>query len=74
MTMTTSGQAAVHLVDDEAPVRVALDFLLRSHGLAVCSYDSGPAFLERLAQQAPVAWVHRARCPHGAHVWLAGAR
>ncbi|MEN9467108.1 MAG: hypothetical protein RL081_1109, partial [Pseudomonadota bacterium] len=34
MTLTTS-PAAVHLVDDEAPVRAAMEFLLRSHGLAV---------------------------------------
>jgi two-component system, LuxR family, response regulator DctR len=38
----------VHLVDDEAPVRAALEFLLASHGLAVCSYASGAALLERL--------------------------
>ena len=53
MTVTTS-PAAVHLVDDEAPVRAAIEFLLRSHGLAVFSYDSGPAFLERLGQPVPV--------------------
>lgn len=41
-------QAAVHLVDDEATVRAALEFLLASHGLAVCSYASGPALLQRL--------------------------
>jgi two-component system response regulator DctR len=36
---------AVHLVDDEASVRGALDFLLRSCGLAVRTYASGPEFL-----------------------------
>jgi two-component system, LuxR family, response regulator DctR len=36
---------AVHLVDDEAPVRDALAFLFMSHGLASRAYDSGPAFL-----------------------------
>jgi two-component system response regulator DctR len=45
----TTGQAAVHLVDDEAPVRAALKFLLLSHGLRVHSYDGGPALLARLA-------------------------
>ncbi len=44
----TSDQAAVHLVDDEAPVRAALAFLLASHGLAVCSYDGGVPLLQRL--------------------------
>ena len=41
----------VHLVDDEAPVRDALTFLLRSHGLAVSSYASGPEFLKHLSTQ-----------------------
>ncbi|NVO07037.1 MAG: response regulator transcription factor [Rhodoferax sp.] len=41
-------RATVHLVDDEAAVRAALEFLLASHGLAVCSYDGGPALLERI--------------------------
>ena len=41
-------EPAVHLVDDEAPVRDALAFLMHSHGLAVHTYASGPALLERL--------------------------
>jgi two-component system response regulator DctR len=45
----TTAQAAVHLVDDEAPVRAALEFLLISHGLRVHSYDGGPALLAGLA-------------------------
>ena len=36
---------AVHLVDDEAPVRDALTFLLRSHGLVVAAYASAPELL-----------------------------
>jgi two-component system response regulator DctR len=40
--------ATVHLVDDEATVRAALEFLLASHGLAVRSYASGTALLEHL--------------------------
>jgi two-component system response regulator DctR len=39
----------VHLVDDEAPVRDALVFLIRSHGLSAQSYGSGPEFLRALA-------------------------
>ena len=42
---------SVHLVDDEAPVRDALAFLLQSHGLAVCSYASGPEFLAHSSHQ-----------------------
>ena len=38
---------AVHLVDDEAPVRDALAFLLQSHGLVVRTYASGPEFLDQ---------------------------
>jgi two-component system response regulator DctR len=43
-----SEHLCVHLVDDEASVRAALEFLLASHGLGVCSYDGGPALLQRL--------------------------
>ena len=41
--------AAVHLVDDEAPVRDALSFLLQSHGLVVHTYADGPEFLATLS-------------------------
>jgi two-component system response regulator DctR len=44
----TPERPAVHLVDDEAAVRAALEFLLASHGLPVHSYASGSALLERL--------------------------
>lgn len=40
----------VYLVDDEAGVRAALEFLLASHGLAVRSFEGGPALLAALAQ------------------------
>jgi two-component system response regulator DctR len=45
-------QPTVHLVDDEAAVRAALEFLLASHGLSVCSYASGPELLQRLQSGA----------------------
>ena len=49
--MTTSFPAvAVHLVDDEAPVRDALEFLFVSHELPVRSYASGQLFLDSLQQ------------------------
>jgi two-component system, LuxR family, response regulator DctR len=41
-------QPSVHLVDDEAPVRDALEFLLQTHGLNVCCYASGPEFLSAI--------------------------
>ena len=43
-----AGEPAVHLVDDEAPVRDALAFLLHSHGLPACTYASGPELLAAL--------------------------
>ncbi len=42
----------VHLVDDEAPVRDALTFLLRSHGLTVQAYADGRELLAALDLQA----------------------
>jgi two-component system response regulator DctR len=42
----------VHLVDDDPGVRDALAFLLRSRGLNVRAFDSGPALLDALDAQA----------------------
>jgi len=42
---------SVHLVDDDPGVRDALSFLLRSRGLAVRAFDSGPALLEALDRE-----------------------
>ncbi|OWQ90308.1 hypothetical protein CDN99_13130 [Roseateles aquatilis] len=41
-------QATVHLVDDEAAVRDALAFLMRSHGLRVEAHASGPELFDAL--------------------------
>jgi two-component system response regulator DctR len=51
MNAASESVPAVHLVDDEGPVRDALTFLLQSHGLAVRAYASGPDFLVALAAQ-----------------------
>lgn len=51
---TTPDAVAVHLVDDEAPVRDALEFLFSSHGFNVRSYASGPEFLAAMDAPAPV--------------------
>jgi two-component system response regulator DctR len=48
MTADAEPGPAVHLVDDEEPVRDALGFLLRSHGLAVAAYASAAEFLHAL--------------------------
>lgn len=49
-----TSDAAVHLVDDEAPVRAALEFLFATHGLTVHGYDGGTPFLQRLASGPPL--------------------
>lgn len=49
MTQPSPATPVIHLVDDEEPVRDALTFLLRSHGLEVQSYASGPEFLSVVA-------------------------
>jgi len=48
---TTTNQPCVHLVDDEARVRDALEFLFGSHGLQVRSYASGPELLSALEKE-----------------------
>ncbi len=45
---------SVHLVDDEAAVRDALQFLFESHGLEVRAYDGGAALLQALDARAPL--------------------
>ena len=45
---------AVHLVDDEAAVREALQFLFESHGLEVHAYDGGAALLQELDADGPL--------------------
>ena len=48
MTLT-----CIAVVDDEAPVRVALGRLLRLAGFEVLAYESGEAFLAALAGRVP---------------------
>ena len=47
--MSAAPEPAVHLVDDEAPVRDALAFLFHAHGLRSHTYASGSEFLAVLA-------------------------
>ena len=44
-----TGQALVHVVDDDAGVRDSLALLLQAAGLAVCTYDSAAGFLATAA-------------------------
>ena len=44
--------AIAHVIDDDAAIRDALEWLLRSRGVAVRSWESGEAFLDGLAGAA----------------------
>jgi two-component system response regulator FixJ len=59
--MTTDG--VVHLIDDDAPVRQALAFMLTSSGFAVRAYPSASAFLETLERLQPGCIVTDVRMP-----------
>jgi two-component system response regulator DctR len=51
MKLRTAAEPAIHLVDDEEPVRDALTFLFRSHGLAVRPYADGAGLLAAIDSQ-----------------------
>lgn len=53
----------IHIVDDEAPVRQSLAFLLMSAGFAARVHESGPAFLEALQDPSSVCLVTDLRMP-----------
>lgn len=55
--------SVVHLIDDDEDVRKALSFLLGTAGYAVKVYESGPAFLARLAELQPGVIVSDVRMP-----------
>lgn len=53
----------IHIVDDEAPVRASLAFLLMSSGYAVKAHESGEAFLAALTEPAKTCLVTDLRMP-----------
>ena len=53
----------IHIVDDEAPVRSSLAFLLMSSGFAVRVHESGPAFLAALVDPATACLITDLRMP-----------
>jgi two-component system, LuxR family, response regulator FixJ len=53
----------IHIVDDEAPVRASLAFLLMSAGFAVRTHESGPAFVDALTDPGSVCLVTDLRMP-----------
>lgn len=56
-------ERVIHIVDDEAPVRSSLAFLLMSSGFAVRMHESGPAFLGALGDPDLVCLVTDLRMP-----------
>ncbi|ESQ77642.1 response regulator FixJ [Asticcacaulis sp. AC402] len=60
----------VHIVDDEAPVRASLAFLLTSAGFAVRTHDGGPSFLAGLIDPAQACLVTDLRMPEMSGVEL----
>ena len=56
-------ERVIHIVDDEAPVRSSLAFLLMSAGFAVRVHESGPAFLDALQDPGSVCLVTDLRMP-----------
>jgi FixJ family two-component response regulator len=59
----TSTTAVVHVIDDDASLRTALDSLFRSVGLACHTYDSARAFLDAGRSDAPGCIVVDVRLP-----------
>lgn len=55
--MNNPAAPGIHLVDDEAPVRDALEFLFSSHGLEVQTYPQGPALLEAVDRGVPMGCI-----------------
>ncbi len=47
----TASEATVHIVDDDAAIRDALSWLLRSRGLAAIAWQSGETFLGALSAE-----------------------
>lgn len=63
-------ERVIHIVDDEAPVRSSLAFLLMSAGFAVRVHDSGPSFLEAMTDPATACLVTDLRMPQMSGVEL----
>jgi two-component system response regulator FixJ len=60
----------IHIVDDEAPVRNSLAFLLMTAGFAVRAHESGPAFLAAVSDPAGICLVTDLRMPEMSGVEL----
>ncbi len=57
-------ERVIHIVDDEAPVRSSLAFLLMSAGFAARVHESGQAFLDALTDARSACLVTDLRMPH----------
>lgn len=58
-----SPESVVHIIDDDDAARDSLEFLLKSAGFNVCSYDSPLSFLDRLPADAHGCVVTDVRMP-----------
>ena len=65
-----SSDRIIHIVDDEAPVRASLAFLLMSSGYAVKVHESGPAFLGALIEPSQTCLITDLRMPEMSGVEL----
>ncbi len=60
----TKTHPLIAVVDDEEPVRTALMRLMRSAGLSVETFGSGPEFLDSLETRVPDCVVLDLQMPH----------
>jgi two-component system, LuxR family, response regulator FixJ len=58
-----TADADVHVIDDDEAVRESIDFLLRSAGLSVRTYDSAASFLEAAPKIAAGCIITDVRMP-----------
>src|SRR3546814_18607687 len=58
-----SGKGIVHLVDDEESLRRSTSFVLKTSGYGVVTYESGPAFLQKVAHAEPGCVLLDVRMP-----------
>lgn len=56
-------ERVIHIVDDEAPVRASLAFLLTCAGFAVRTHDGGPSFLATATDPGQTCLVTDLRMP-----------
>ena len=64
MTSVSKARPLIAIVDDEEPIRKALQRLLRSAGFEAVTYPTGQEFLESLAGARPRCLILDLHMPH----------